>query len=147
MSHPVHEVANLCRDVEGAFDLILESYNLAVVWDDCVDADKVEPVTDVNKAFEFAIGINENPFMKAHPELMLVLKVAIINWKTANCLQIAGGQDNIATAYGLRCSPYDFFVAVTMLAKGKKAAEKAAVILRGAETEEDTFQQFVAENA
>ena len=148
MTHPVHSVANLCRDVEGAPELILDSYNLAVVWDDTIDREKSEPVGEVHNAFEFATyGMHENPFMKAHPELMLMLKVAIINWKTANALQIAGGRENLAMAYGLRCSPYDFFVAVTLLAKGQKEAERAAVILRGADTPEDSFNSFIGEHS
>lgn len=136
----------LCNHDTHAIALIEEMWHLATVWDDAVDGDKHQPPYDVHRAFEWALfGVHSNPLMLDHPELRAVLQLCVINWKCANELEQRGTPDAVATAYGLRCSPYDFFVAVIGLAAGPEAAYKAARLLRGA-PDADSFARYCQEH-
>ena len=135
----------VCGD-ENAALLIRGFLNLCEVWDDAIDRDHAGSDASINGAFEWALfELNANPFYVAHPELSSAMRVCIANWKTANYLENSKYLEHLHTAYTLRCSPYDFFVAVALAAGGQEAADRAAFAFRGRLTG-DSLDAYIKEH-
>ncbi len=140
-------LADLCRN-DAAADLIAQVWNLVEVWDDAIDREHNEPDAGIHRAFEFAVfGLPRNPFYMANlATLEPALRVMLANWKCANELERRGDIESLMHAYVLRCSPYDFFVSVVLVAAGPIAAEQAAMRLRCDTASVDPFDNYVAEH-
>ena len=112
--------------------LICDFLNLCEVWDDCIDREHKESAGAIHRAFEWALfGLSGNAFYTSHPELASAMRVCIANWKASIALEGSLEIEHLHTAYTLRCSPYDFFVAVVLAASGPQAADRAAMMFRG----------------
>jgi hypothetical protein len=141
----VEKLPYYCGGDLDAVDLIMGMWSLCEVWDDAVDRDKHKPEKAVNAAFEYALfGLHENAVYRRHPGLKLALRTAVINWKTANELEKTGEREQLVTAFALRCSPFDFFLAVIQCVAGVERAQEAALAWRGDTT--DTFSSYLAEH-
>jgi hypothetical protein len=128
-------ILRLCGGNKDAAELIRGAWHLCEVWDDAIDGDKRKPDMQIHNAFMFAIfGLHRNPVWIKHPELEAALRLTIANWIAANDLEKSRDREHLVTAYTLRCSPYDFFVAVVLAVCGHAAAIEAARYFRGADT-------------
>lgn len=136
----------LCGDADAA-SLCDEFLRLCEVYDDAIDGDPVDPDA-AHRAFWWAlVELGGNRFYRDHYSVLRnSLATVILKWKTANQLERSGDRDRVATAYTLRCSPYDFVIAVVMEAAGPAAAEHAASALYGADTPDDRFDAYMAEH-
>jgi hypothetical protein len=131
-----------------AVALIRGFHRLCEVWDDHIDGERNEREPDVHAAFEWALfGLHSNAFWRAHQRaLETAMRLSIANWKAANVLEaFKESDDRLASAWVLRCSPYDFFVAVALCAGGQPAADRAALYFRGAASA-DTLAGYIAEH-
>lgn len=137
------DVIRLVAGNRDAADLIHGWWRLCEVWDDAIDGEKAETDEFIHRAFEWALfDLQANPFYRAHPELESALRVCIANWKAANQLEQSREPEHLHTAYTLRCSPYDFFVAVALASAGPEAADRAALHFRGQLTN-DTLSDYI----
>lgn len=140
-------VLALCGDNEHARSLILEAWTFVEVYDDAIDGQKNETDATIHRAFEWALfDLHRNAFYRAHPELEAALRLMVINWRCANELEASGGREDLMHSYVLRCSPYDFFVAVVLAAAGPDAALRAAERLRVHTSSVDSFDAYLAEH-
>jgi hypothetical protein len=136
----------MCGGNDDAVALIEDFWRLCEVWDDAIDGEKNESDVDINRAFLWALfGLNDNAFYREHPELRASLQTCIANWQAANVLERSGDREKVITAYTLRCSPYDFFVAVVLAAGGMPAAYSAALYFRSA-IGPDRLEDYLAEH-
>lgn len=140
------ELLALCNGDENAVALIEGFWHFCEVWDDSIDGEKNETDEAIHSGMLWALfGLNDNPFYQAHPELREAMQVCIANWMAANELERSGDREKVITAYTLRCSPYDFFVAVALAAAGFQAARAAALYFRGAVTA-DRLDDYLREH-
>ena len=133
---------------EDAFSILLGFHRLCEVWDDAVDREHNESEWAINKAFEWALfELPRNPFwLKHRSTLEPAMQVCIANWKAATRIEREGGPlEALQTAWVLRCSPYDFFVALALCAGGPDAAARAAHYWRSQVTS-DTLEAYLAEH-
>jgi hypothetical protein len=135
----------LCSRDEAAADLIAEAWNFAIVYDDAVDGDKRNEKA-IHRAMQWAlIGLHDNPFMQRHPDLKLVLQVAIAEWRAANQFERSREPEKLRVAHVLRCSPYSFFVAVVLKASGPDMAATAAELFYSSNPG-DSLDAYLAEH-
>ena len=140
-------VLALCDDNEDARRLIRDTWAFVEVYDDAIDGQKNETDATIHRAFEWALfDLHRNGFYRAHPELEAALRLMVINWRCANELEASGGREDLMHSYVLRCSPYDFFVAVVLAAAGPDAALRAAERLRVHTSSVDSFDAYLAEH-
>jgi hypothetical protein len=140
------EVLALCGGNENAASLIDGFWRFCEVWDDAIDGDHKEDDATIHAGMMWALfDLNDNPFYGEHPQLRSALLTCIANWMTANTLERSGDRERVITAYTLRCSPYDFFVAVVLAASGFGAATKAALYFRGRATS-DRLDDYLHEH-
>ena len=139
-----NDILRLCGGNDAAVDLIYGFWRRCEIWDDLVDQDKPVSPAEVNDLMLWALfEIQLNQVYQANPSLQFLLRLTIANWFASNILS-AGDRDARATAYALRCSPYDFFVGVILAVSGPAAADEAALFfrsLRGAETIDSYLQE------
>lgn len=142
------QLAALCGDDQDATALIAGVWNLCEVWDDAIDGEKNESDDDIHRAFEFALfDLHANGFYQRHrATLEPVMRLMIDNWKCANDLERMGTPGALVHAYALRCSPYDFFYTVVLLASGPHAAVRAAQLLRCQQMDVDSIPAYFAEH-
>jgi hypothetical protein len=125
-----------------AHELIMGAWNLANVWDDAHDLDKVRSRSSVNRAFQFALfDIHENRTYQRHSHLRSVLRLCALNWWTATELEKSGDPEKLAVSFSLRCSNIDFILAIIQAVAPNNAPE-ASLSLRGDTT--DTFASYLA---
>lgn len=137
------EVARLCGGNQDAVNLIYGFWNQCEIWDDLVDQDKPVSGDQVNDLILWALfDIQHNAVYQAAPALHVLLRVTIANWLTSNKLA-AGNRDERATAYTLRCSPYDFFVGVVLIVSGPRMADEASLFFRSLGSE--SLETYLAE--
>ena len=123
-------VLALCDDNEDARNLIRDTWAFVEVYDDAIDGQKNETDATIHRAIEWALfDLHRNAFYRAHPEL-----------------EASGGREDLMHSYVLRCSPYDFFVAVVLAAAGPDAALRAAERLRVHTSSVDSFDAYLAEH-
>lgn len=137
----------LCGGNADAVSLIEGTWSLVEVWDDAIDGEKNEPDEAIHAAFLWALfGLHDNRFYRAHEvRLRHAFLVMVANWQAANELERSRDREQLVTAYTLRCSPYDFFVAVVLAASGIQAAREAAIYFRGRDTP-DRLDDYLREH-
>ena len=86
-----------------------------------------------------------NRLWRENAPLHTSMRVTIANWQAANVLERSGEREQVITAYTLRCSPYDFFVAVVLAVAGTDAAARAALYFR-ALNNTDRLEDYLAEH-
>lgn len=124
------EIVRLCGGNLAAVDLIYGAWARCEIWDDLVDKDKAVSPEQVNDLLLWALfELHRNPVYQAVPDLHLLLRVTISNWLASNVLS-KGDEEDRATAYVLRCAPYDFFVGVILAVSGPAMADEAALFFR-----------------
>lgn len=141
-------LTQLCAGNVDAARLCQGFIGLCEVYDDIVDGDHQVLAADAHATFWWAlIDLTGSAFFRDHATVLrTAMGLAITKWKTANALERSGDREKLATAYTLRCSPYDFVLTVITLSAGPAAAEQAALALYGADTPEDRFDAYVAEH-
>ncbi len=138
-------VLSLCENHQ-ARDLIAQVWRVVEVWDDAIDRDGSEDNDTISAAFEWLLfGLPRNTFYRDHPALQSALFVAVGNWHCANRLEAIGTRKALVPAYTLRCSVYDFFVAVVLADAGPLAARQAAMRLH-LSIDGDPFDDYLNEH-
>lgn len=134
-----------CSGDADAARLIRGLWEVIFLWDDVVDHDNRTTEERVNATFWWLLfEMPHNPFWVKHrQQLEPVMKIAAINWMTANALQRSGDRNLVAEAYGLRCSYYDIWLAIVRIASGDAMAAKVALELRA---RTDSFDEFMVEH-
>jgi hypothetical protein len=140
------ELMRLCGGDRDALSLINGFWSQCETWDDLVDKDVDTSAAAVNQMMIWAMfELPANPVYRAHPTLALVLRLTVANWFAANALEKTKSREDVVTAYTLRCSPFDFFVAVVMCVSGPAAADEAALLLRTSRGE-DRLDAYLSEH-
>lgn len=147
MVYPEREtLTRLCRGDEAAVALIEGTWLLASVYDDAIDGDKKRSDDEIHNSFLFAmVGLRRNAVYRKHPELEAVLLCSVACWRAANRLERSAEREAVHSAYVLRCSPYQFFVAVVFAVAGMEAAIETAEFFYG-RTTDDSLEVYLAEH-
>ncbi|MDG4675664.1 hypothetical protein P9A16_31685 [Shinella sp. 838] len=140
------EIDRLASGDKDALDLIHGAWKACSVWDDLIDKDNVPTEQQINDCFLWALfDLQNNRVYRENPHLAFVLRLTISNWFAANRLEREEEREKRITAYTLRCSPYDFFVAVIMCVAGPSAADEAAYLFRSMNTT-DNLEDYLSEH-
>ena len=106
---------------EHATRFLLSMLDVAHLWDDLVDRDRIPTDSEVNKAFtDMLITLPANPFFRRYQEHLHPIVVnSIINWRVSN--QLENGRSEIhrlEIAYILRSSFVDLWTQVAYIMGG-----------------------------
>jgi hypothetical protein len=119
--HPITgKLLELCNGDAQAVRFIEDFWSFCVTWDDLIDRDKPFDNERINNAMLWALfGLNDDPFYQRYPAVLRAsIMQCIASWMTANKFEHSGQRDRIEQAYFLRCSPFDVFSTVVLLASG-----------------------------
>lgn len=99
-----------------AIAFILMIHKIAELWDDLIDKDVDIDADAINGAFYAAlIALPRNRFYQQNfADLNPILEQAILDWQTANALELKRDADCLRTAFILKCG---FFGLTVMAAK------------------------------
>ncbi len=143
---PVESVLALCNGDIDAAELIHGMWSVVDLWDDVVDRDYDVAETRAATVFQWMLfELPRNRLWRENATLHASMRVTIANWQAANVLERSGEREQVITAYTLRCSPYDFFVAVVLAVAGTDAAARAALHFR-ALNNTDRLEDYLAEH-
>lgn len=142
-----HEaLVKLCRENYDAVRLIEGAWLLSCVYDDAIDGQKKRTDAEIHQAFAFALfELHTNRVVQQFPHLKASLMEAVACWRAANELERLNDREKLHAAFTLRCSPYQFFIAVVLAVAGVEAAVEAATYFYGEHTE-DTLDSYLAEH-
>ena len=140
------KLLHLCSGNTDAVDFIESMYAFCVVWDDAVDRDKEAVPEKINSAMMWSLfGLHDNQFYRANA---LVLRAAmaqsIASWMIANKFEKSKDSSLVEQAYFMRCSPYDVFSTVVLLASGFEKQLEAVEFFRSL-APEDSLNNFMFE--
>jgi hypothetical protein len=145
--HPITDkLLDYCNGDSDAVKFIEDFWAFCIVWDDMIDQDKHYDDDHINNAMMWALfGINDDPFYR---KFEIVLRPAIMQciakWMVAN--RFENSHDNLAQAYTLRCSPYDVFATVVLLATGSFQKQTDVVEYLYEFTVGDKLDDYIAEH-
>ena len=127
-----------------AVDFCVSAYRLCQTWDDLIDTGSAE-ATEINAAFQDALlEWQRNPFYLAnHSALTTLLGSAIIQWHTANAIEMAKDEPLYGHSFMLRAAVFHLFTYCVYLAHGMEAAK--AISPRIYALYEETFGGYVEE--
>jgi hypothetical protein len=147
MNEQSQKVKYLVNNNEAAHSLIMNLWQFVVVWDDSVDRDKTLSSGEINAAMLWAfLGISDNTFYDKHQE---ILKPAfykmIAMWMVANEFEKSGDRSKVEQAYYMRCSPYDVFSLIVLLASGFAKLLESEAYFRSL-APEDSLAKYMREH-
>ena len=89
---------------DDAGRLVAHLCDVAHVWDDLIDGDKLVPPEAINRVFEKTLfAIPANPFFQQHRAALLpLIYTGILGYVTANRMERSGDPHQIEIAHGLR---------------------------------------------
>jgi len=133
----------LCGNPE-AISFITTVHQIVELWDDLIDQDKPVKPKAINAAFYAAlIELPRNGFYRANFALLNpVFEAAILDWFTANALEQRWQENDLHSAYMLRCGIHMLTVMSARLIGGMEWANKVNLELRSLG---DTFDEYSKE--
>lgn len=128
-----------------AISFIIAMHDVAEIWDDLIDQDNEIDPERINKAFYLTlIQIPRNGFYQRNFNLLSpIVESAILDWHTANELEKRGGEDDLHTAYGLRCASQSLTVLSARIIGGHEWAKDVNLEIRSLG---DTWADYAAEH-
>lgn len=111
---------------QDAIDLCTLIFDIAHVWDDLIDKDKPVSNDDIHNVFWMAlIELPQNPFYaRFFTHLHPLMKMGILNWKSANALEASTTPEHKVIAYALRLVITDIVTMCALLVGGRQWAEQ-----------------------
>jgi hypothetical protein len=140
------KLLHLCSGNTDAVDFIESVYAFCIVWDDAIDRDKAAVPEKINNAMMWSLfGLHDNQFYRANaPVLRAAMAQAIASWMVANKFEKSKDSALVEQAYFMRCSPYDVFSTVVLLASGFEKQLEAVEFFRSL-APEDSLAKFMFE--
>ena len=145
--HPITDrLFDFCSGDSDAVKFIEDFWSFCIVWDDMIDRDKTFDNDHINNAMMWALfGINDDPFYRRYEMILRpMIMQCIAKWMIANRYEYRG--ENLAQAYTLRCSPYDVFATVVLLASGSFQKQVEVVDYLYSFTVGDKLNDYIAEH-
>jgi hypothetical protein len=141
------DLMSLCNSNKEAVSLIDDFWGFMEAWDDIIDRDKPPNDEAINKAMMWALfGLQDNPFYKSFPGVLRgAIQHAVASWLTANKFERSGKRELVEQAYFMRCSAYDVFALVVLLAAGPDKHMAAVEYFRSL-APEDTLAKYMREH-
>lgn len=130
---------------EPAVAFVSDILDVAHFWDDLIDGDKELSAADVNSAmWKALVRLHENSFFSRHKlTLMPLIKLAVVNWHTANSLEESGDSRDLQVSFILRSSYSDIVTACAFLVGGRDWALDVASEVR-LEASAEGFDAYMA---
>ena len=127
-----------------AVEFCVSAYRLCQTWDDLIDTGSAD-AGEINAAFQDAlIEWQRNPFYLAnHGALTALIGSAILQWHTANAIEMAKDEPLYAHSFMLRAAVFHLFAYCVYLAHGMETAK--AIAPRIYALYEESFGGYVEE--
>jgi hypothetical protein len=105
----------------AAVDFVDALFDVAHFWDDLIDGDREISAAYVNASmWKALVTLQENQFFAEHKvALMPVIKLAIVNWHTANGLEQTEEPNDKQVAFVLRSTYADILAVCAFLVGGR----------------------------
>jgi hypothetical protein len=141
------DLIQFCNGNVEAVALIDGFWEFMEAWDDIIDRDKAPDDEAINKAVLWALfGLQDNVFYKAFPGILrTAIQQAVVSWLTANKFERSGKRALVEQAYFMRCSAYDVFALIVLLAGGSDKHAAAVEYFRGL-APDDTLASYMREH-
>lgn len=141
------DLVQLCNGNIQAVQFIDDFWQFMQAWDDVIDRDKPPDDDATNRAILWALfGMRDDPFYNAFPAMLRAsVQQAVSSWLLANKFEKSKQRPLVEQAYFLRCSAYDVFAVVALLAGGPIMHDKMNEYLRRL-APEDTLASYMREH-
>jgi hypothetical protein len=141
------DLLHFCAGNKEAVALIEGFWGFMEAWDDIIDRDKPPDDEATNKAILWALfDLHDNVFYKAFPGILRgAIQQAVVSWLTANKFECSGKRELVEQAYFMRCSAYDVFSLIALLAGGPEKHMAAVEYFRSL-APDDTLASYLREH-
>ena len=139
------KLAGWLKDDAEAVAFVDALFDVAHFWDDLIDMDVSLTPVEINSAmWKAMVTIPENGFFTRHRHsLMPLVKLAIVNWHTANTLEMDDDDRSRHVAFVLRSSYADILTACAFIVGGREWALEVSTEVRR-EASAEGFEAYVA---
>lgn len=119
-------------DNADASNLCLMLLEVAHIWDDLIDKDKVVDSDDINTVFRYLVyDIPINPIYRRIPSLPDYMLNVYLQWRDATSIESGSpSDDDLNKCYVLRAGIYDIFSIVAYFMRGDEASKEIGPSIR-----------------
>ena len=136
------QISEWLKGNASACAFAISLFNALHFWDDLIDNDNHPSSSKINSAmWDLLIEIPSNPFYQANfSALQPIIKMGIINWHTANTIEVSDDEKLKRYSFVMRSVITDYIAASALIIGGLEWAKHVHMEMLLAN--EETFEQY-----